>query len=94
MSLLTGARRSATVRAQIDSMVIEITKDALQPILARREPVVEAMSTALAERQLQNDRSAQAAASAADGQAARQTLAGQLLVRMRNFFGLAAVVPQ
>lgn len=90
MSLLTGAPRSATVRATVDSMVIEITKEALQPILERREAVVETMSNALAERQLQNDRAALANTSPAESQLARQTLAGQLVGRMRTFFGLTA----
>ncbi|MDB5361757.1 MAG: MscS Mechanosensitive ion channel [Rhodospirillales bacterium] len=88
MSLLTGAPRSATVRAVVDSMVIEIAKEALQPILSRREAVVEAMSNALAERQLHNDRAAFEGASSAEAKIAHQTLAGQLLGRMRSFFGL------
>jgi CRP-like cAMP-binding protein len=92
MSLLTGAPRSATVRAQIDSVVIEIGKDSLRPILAAREQVLEAMSGALAARQMQNDRAALETDTAVDEQTARQTLAGQLLGRMRSFFGLTAAV--
>jgi small-conductance mechanosensitive channel/CRP-like cAMP-binding protein len=89
MSLLTGAARGATVRACVDSMVIEIGKEALQPILARRPPILEAMSEALAERQLQNTaKAAEADCEAHDGVAAHKTLAVQLLGRMRSFFGL------
>ncbi len=90
MSLLTGAPRSATVRAVVDSMVIEITKDALHPILVRRESVMEAMSAALAERQIQNEKALARAEAAADGHATHHTLAHQLLGRMRSFFGFAA----
>ena len=88
MSLLTGAPRSATVRATVDCMVIEITKEAIQPILMRRDALVEAMSRVLAERQIQNDRSALEPAAANDSHHARQTLSQQLLARMRSFFGL------
>jgi small-conductance mechanosensitive channel/CRP-like cAMP-binding protein len=88
MSLLTGAPRSATVRASTDSMVIEINKGAIQPILARRDVLVEAMSRVLAERQMQNDRSQIETAAANDSQSARQSLSQQLLGRMRSFFGL------
>jgi len=90
MSLLTGAPRSATVRTMVDSMVMEITRDALQPILARREAVVEAMSHALAERQLENDLRVMAAHGADNGRAAGLTLAKQLMGRMRALFALNA----
>ena len=87
MSLLTGAPRGATVRAAVDSMLIEITKDALQPILLRRDSLMEAMSSALAERQLQNSKAATQELREEDSHAAQQTLAAQLLGRMRSFFG-------
>ncbi len=90
MSLLTGAPRSATVRAAVDCMVLEITRDELAPILEARPAVVEAMSRVLAERQLQNDRRRSEAVVATDGQTAHQTLAVQLRARMRAFFGLTA----
>ena len=87
MSLLTGAPRGATVRAAVDSMVIEITKDALQPILLRRDSLMEAMSGALAERQLQNSKAAENGAQESDVQTAQESLAKQFLGRMRAFFG-------
>jgi small-conductance mechanosensitive channel/CRP-like cAMP-binding protein len=86
MSLLTGAPRSAAVAALADSTVIEITKDAIEPILLRREKLMEAMSEALAERQLHNDRALQEKATVEEKQAAQQSLAKQLLGRMRSFF--------
>jgi small-conductance mechanosensitive channel/CRP-like cAMP-binding protein len=86
MSLLTGAPRSAAVTALADSTVIEITKDAIEPILLRREKLMEAMSEALAERQLQNDRALQEKASVEEKQTAQHSLARQLLGRMRSFF--------
>ena len=86
MSLLTGAPRSAAVVALADSTVIEITKEAIEPILLRREKLMEAMSEALAERQLHNDRALQEKATVEEKQAAQQSLAKQLLGRMRSFF--------
>jgi small-conductance mechanosensitive channel/CRP-like cAMP-binding protein len=88
MSLLTGAPRAATVRATIDSITIEITKDALQPILTHRESLMEALSNVLAERQLANSKAIAEVMTAEDVQAAQQTLAEQLLGRMRSFFGM------
>ena len=86
MSLLTGAPRSASVTALAESMVIEITKEAIEPILLRREELMEAMSEALAERQLHNDKALNEKASVKEKQAAHQSLARQLLGRMRSFF--------
>lgn len=88
MSLLTDEPRSATVRTMVDSLIIEINRDALQPILARRDAVVEGMSRALAERQLENDRRLMAAHGADNGRAAGLTLAKQLMGRMRALFAL------
>jgi len=88
MSLLTGAPRGASVLAAVDSIVIEITKDGLQPILAKRESLLEAISEALAERQLMNAAAKAQSATPAETQAAHQSLANQLLGRMRSFFGL------
>jgi small-conductance mechanosensitive channel/CRP-like cAMP-binding protein len=56
ISLLTGAPRSATVRAVIDSVVYEITRSDLDPILRRRPEIAEGLSSVMAERQARNDR--------------------------------------
>lgn len=92
MSLLTGAPRAATVRAVVDSTVIEITKDAVEPILSERAGLLEAMSAVLADRQLQNRRAGEAARTPAEAGEERQTLARQLLGRMRAFFRIGAPV--
>nr|CAX84114.1 MscS Mechanosensitive ion channel [uncultured bacterium] len=88
MSLLTGALRGATVRAFTDSMVFEITKEALSPILTQRQSLMEAISTALAERQLQNRKALEQGQGTADPEEEKTTLAAQLLGKMRSFFGL------
>jgi small-conductance mechanosensitive channel len=50
-SLLTGAPRSATVTARTDSLLFEITKADLLPVLERSPELAESMSDMLASRQ-------------------------------------------
>ena len=54
MSLLTGAPRSATVRAVTDAVVLEIVKERLDPVLALQPDAVEEMSRLQAERMADN----------------------------------------
>jgi len=54
MSLLTGANRAATVVPALDSVVYEITKDCIEPLLKHRPDLVEQLSRTLAERQMDN----------------------------------------
>jgi small-conductance mechanosensitive channel/CRP-like cAMP-binding protein len=54
MSLLTGAPRSATVRAVTDVVVLEIAKDTLDPVLALQPDAVEEMSRLQAARMANN----------------------------------------
>lgn len=54
MSLLTGAPRSATVRAVTDVVVLEIAKETLDPVLALQPDAVEEMSRLQAERMADN----------------------------------------
>ncbi len=86
MSLLTGAPRAATVRAAVEGSVIEITRDAIAPILARRNELLEAMSAVLADRELQNRQAGEATVTPAEAIEEQQTLAHQILGRMRAFF--------
>jgi CRP-like cAMP-binding protein len=55
MSLLTGAIRSATVRAEVDTIVYEITKENIQQILLNRPELVTQISNILTQRQMEND---------------------------------------
>ena len=54
MSLLTGAERSASVYAIIDSIVYEIPKSALEPFLENDRKLLNKISDTLAKRKLQN----------------------------------------
>ena len=60
MSLLTGAPRSATVMALVDSMVYEVSKDIMEPIIAGRHELVEDLGHKLAERQIKNAKALEA----------------------------------
>ncbi len=54
MSLLTGAPRSAKVFTLVDSIVYEISKPIIKPILEKEPSVLEGLSKLLAERQTRN----------------------------------------
>ncbi len=56
MSLMTGARRNATVIARTDVVAIEITKVALEEILSRAPDLIGAFGTVLAKRRAELER--------------------------------------
>jgi small-conductance mechanosensitive channel/CRP-like cAMP-binding protein len=92
MSLLTGARRSATVSALTEAVVYEIRKHPLQHLMAQRPELAEHLSRILAERQLLTR---QALDQREDSQGSEEidSLARQLLGRMRDFLGAARLRP-
>lgn len=91
MSLLTGAPRGATVVALVDSLLLEISKEALQPILKRRQSLAEAMSEVLAERQMENERRlALAAEGIREPPSGDVSLTQMFLGKIRTFFNLAS----
>ncbi len=85
MSLLTGEPRSATVTAATDVIAYEITKDAFAALLMARPALAEAVSRLVAERRA-GTTAALAAPTAAPAAATPDSLASQLLARMRRFF--------
>jgi CRP-like cAMP-binding protein len=92
MSLLTGARRSATVSALTESVVYEIRKRPLQHLMAERPELAEHLSRILAERQLLT-RQALEQGEGSQGSEEIDGLARQLLGRMRDFLGAARLRP-
>jgi CRP-like cAMP-binding protein len=56
MSLMTGARRNATVVAESDVAAVEITKVALEQVLARAPDLIDRFGAILARRQAELDR--------------------------------------
>jgi CRP-like cAMP-binding protein len=85
MSLLTGEPRTATIQAATESVVYEITKDAVERLFAKRPELMESMSHVVADRKL---RSAEAYEKATheEREAQRTTLAAQIRGRITVFF--------
>ena len=87
MSLLTGAPRSATIRAAEETRLVVLRKEALRPLLVADPTVLERLSKTLGVRQAERDDAIhRAATSEYEGPGVDQ--ASQLLNRMRRFFGL------
>ena len=90
MSLLTGEPRSATVQARVDCSFLHLSKASFQAILARHPGMLEPISEIIAQRQLANQQTLDAAkqqlASVAKP-ATRESLKQQLLGLMRSFLG-------
>lgn len=84
VSLLTGQPRTASVVALTDGLAFEIRKEHVEPILRARPQLAEGLAALMAKRQRHNR----------DRQLARQAQtesppeSGDLLVRLRAFFGL------
>lgn len=84
MSLLTGANRAATVVPALDSVVYEITKDEIEPMLKARPNLVEFLSRTLAERQMANQNRQDQ--SQRDKESATASLSQHLFDRISHFF--------
>ncbi len=83
-SLLTGAARSATVTARTDSLLFEVTKAGLLPLLERCPELAQNMSCILASRQADRAPSYQPV-----GEVAPSADEHGLLQRIRAFFSLS-----
>jgi small-conductance mechanosensitive channel/CRP-like cAMP-binding protein len=85
MSLLTGERRRATVRTVDEVRLLEISKEALEPIITEHPPVAEGLSAAL-ERRLKGILTAQQVSVAT---AEAPTLRDAILQKLKLFFNLS-----
>jgi small-conductance mechanosensitive channel/CRP-like cAMP-binding protein len=86
MSLLTGAPRSATVRALEDTECLVLTKAVLRPVLVSDDPAaVERLSQAMAKRKAEHETSQPVLLEAPEVAA---ELPNYLVGRMRRFFDL------
>lgn len=92
MSLLTGAARSATVRARLDSLLYEITRDDLLPLLRRRPALAQQISDVLAARQLGNAPKLQDGRRETAETVESRSLSQQFLKRISAFFRLQEAV--
>jgi small-conductance mechanosensitive channel/CRP-like cAMP-binding protein len=85
MSLLTGEPRSATVTAATEALVFEITKPQMGDLLSRRPELIESLSHVAADRHLRTTE-AFAKASKVDQEVQKETLASQIMAKVRAFF--------
>lgn len=88
MALLTGEARSASVGALDDLRLLEIRKAALQAVLVRRPALVQEMAEIVEVRRLGLRAVQELHAAPTERKAAIQRSAGELVARMRRFFGL------
>ena len=82
ISLLTGQPRTATVTAALDSVVYEIHRQDLDPILKRRPEIAEGLAAVMAEHRAYNDRNG------SEPEPAAAPTRDDLLARLRLLFHL------
>lgn len=88
MSLLTGERRTATVRAVSDCELWEIRKEVLAPILVQNQPLVEQLGEILAKRRLENEGVVAQAMASDEMKAKENEYKRGFLERLYHFFEL------
>ena len=86
MSLLTGEKRTATIRAETDCEVLEIDKPVMAKLLRDSPECVTQLSELLARRKMENEGLIKEAAQDADGKA--DAYRATFLRRLRGFFEL------
>ena len=85
MSLLTGAPRSATVRAVVATVAFEITRDDIHELITGRPEVARRISRIIAERQAEGE-SARDQASVAALEKETSSVADKIFARISGFF--------
>jgi CRP-like cAMP-binding protein len=88
MSLLTGERRTATVRAETDCKVMEISKPVMAQVLRDSPDCLERLSELLARRKMENEGVLKEAASQAHNEKKEREYTANFLHRLRIFFEL------
>jgi CRP-like cAMP-binding protein len=87
MALLTGEPRSATVKAETDALVYEITKEDMELLLDKRPEIAEQLTQMIAQRRFRQQEF-MTNLPAAQQAVAVQNFATQLLDKVRRFFGM------
>src|ERR1700736_3472919 len=89
MSLLTGERRSATVRAEGDCYVMEISKDVMGEVIRDSPDCLKQLSELLAKRKMETEGILKDLATSSADQAAKQReYTATFLKRLKTFFAL------
>ncbi|MCZ6871934.1 MAG: Crp/Fnr family transcriptional regulator [bacterium] len=87
MALLTGEARSATVKAETDALVYEITKEDMEAFLKKRPEMAEGLSAVMAQRLLEREEFMQNL-TAGQQEEEVKNFASQLLTKIRGFFSV------
>src|SRR6266568_2566002 len=88
MSLLTGEKRSATVKADGDCYVMEISKDIMADVIRDSPDCLRALSELLAKRKMETEGILKDAATSADQAAKQREYTATFLNRLKTFFAL------
>ena len=88
MSLLTGEKRSATVRAEDDCEVLEIRKDAMGAVIRESPECLRQLSEILAERKVQTEGALQEADAGVSAETKQTEYRATFLRRLKTFFEL------
>jgi len=89
MSLLTGEKRSATVRADGDCYVMEISKDVMADVIRDSPDCLRKLSELLAKRKMETEGILKDVATSSADQAAKQReYTATFLRRLKTFFAL------
>jgi CRP-like cAMP-binding protein len=89
MSLLTGEKRSATVKAEGDCYVMEIGKDIMGEVIRESPECLRQLSELLASRKMETEGVLKdATTSGADQAATRREYTANFLKRLKTFFAL------
>ena len=89
MSLLTGEKRSATVRADGDCYVMEISKETMAEVIRDSPECLKQLSELLAKRKMETEGILKdAAISSADQAAKQREYTATFLRRLKTFFAL------
>jgi CRP-like cAMP-binding protein len=88
MSLLTGERRSATVRAKGDCYVMEISKPVMAEIIREAPDCLRQLSEILARRKMETEGVLKEAMGSAEHDAKEREYRDTFLMRLRHFFAL------
>ena len=89
MSLLTGEKRSATVQADGDCYVMEISKDTMADVIRESPECLRQLSELLAQRRMRTEGALKdAAGSSADQVAKQREYSATFLKRLKTFFAL------
>jgi small-conductance mechanosensitive channel/CRP-like cAMP-binding protein len=88
MSLLTGERRSATVRAKGDCYVMEISKPVMAEIIRESPDCLRQLSEILARRKMETEGVLREAMGSEEQEAKEREYSATFLMRLRHFFAL------